>query len=178
MSIELREVVDEDAASLFALEGAVLAAGVGMVTTAADLHPDAAAYLAHVQATRARGDRAWFVAVDGARALGQVTVTRMRPSLLRHVGVFGVQVHPEAQGRGLGRALMHTAIAWAEAAGLTRLELYTRADNERARRLYASLGFVVEGVRRDFVRLPDGTFVDDLVMARVRSAAQAASRSS
>lgn len=53
--------------------------------------------------------------------------------------------------------------------GLHRLELYVRSDNERALGLYLSLGFETESVRRDFVRLDDGSFLDDLCMVRFRS---------
>jgi putative acetyltransferase len=137
-----------------------------MVTTEADLPADEAGYLEFLRTARARKDGVWIVAADGERVIGQVTLARLRATLVRHVALLGIQVHPEAQGRGLGRALMERAIAWAASTDVLRIELYVRADNERARRLYASLGFVVEGVRRDFVRLPDGTFVDDLVMAR------------
>jgi RimJ/RimL family protein N-acetyltransferase len=46
-----------------------------------------------------------------------------------------------------------------------KIELNVRSVNEVARRLYRRVGFVEEGVLRDRVRLPDGTFVDDIVMA-------------
>ena len=36
----------------------------------------------------------------------------------------------------------------------------------RAIALYESLGFVTEGVRRNFIALDDGGFADDLLMAR------------
>jgi putative acetyltransferase len=61
---------------------------------------------------------------------------------------------------------MEYLIDHARAHGLIRIELYTRDDNMRGRALYESLGFVLEGVRRKFVRLEDGTFVDDLTMVR------------
>ena len=46
-------------------------------------------------------------------------------------------VAPQAQGRGLGRALLQQAQA-----GRDRLELWTFARNARARRFYATAGFV------------------------------------
>ena len=50
---------------------------------------------------------------------------------------------------------------------MLRVELGVRADNLRAVALYRSLGFVEEGVRRDFVRLGDGSFVDDITMGQL-----------
>jgi RimJ/RimL family protein N-acetyltransferase len=46
-----------------------------------------------------------------------------------------------------------------------KIELLVRATNQRAIRLYSKLGFLEEGRFRDRVRLPDGSFVDDLAMA-------------
>lgn len=81
-------------------------------------------------------------------------------------------IHPKAQGLGLGRALVETLLAWADAPprdgepAIERVELYVRADNPRAIALYRSVGFEEEGRRRGFVRTPDGERVDDLVLTR------------
>ena len=46
-----------------------------------------------------------------------------------------------------------------------KVELLVRDSNPGAIRLYQRLGFVEEGRFRDRIRLPDGTFVDDVAMA-------------
>ena len=104
--------------------------------------------------------------LEPGRALaGSATLDRLLPAFLRHVGVAAVGIAPAHQGLGAGRALMEALIAHARATGLERVELYVRTDNPRAIALYRSLGFEHEGTRRRFVRLPDGTYVDDHVMA-------------
>ena len=50
-------------------------------------------------------------------------------------------VAPEAEGQGLGRALVAAAEDWARARGLPALTLHVFAANTRARGFYASLGF-------------------------------------
>lgn len=111
--------------------------------------------------------------VAGEQLIGTSEIWRMKQSLLRHVALMSVEVHPSAQGLGVGRRLFERALAWAtltrshDQPRVERLELYVRADNVRARRLYESLGFEVEGVRRRFVRLGDGRYIDDLVMGRL-----------
>jgi ribosomal protein S18 acetylase RimI-like enzyme len=45
------------------------------------------------------------------------------------------------------------------------VELLVRDSNPGAIRLYQRLGFVEEGRFRDRIRLPDGTFGDDIAMA-------------
>jgi ribosomal protein S18 acetylase RimI-like enzyme len=109
-----------------------------------------------------------LVAVVDGEIAGYVRVqraTRFRSS--DHVlTVNGVAVDPERQGRGIGRALMEAAIAEARRRGARRLTLRVFSPNERARRLYESVGFVVEGVLRDEFLL-DGRYVDDVLMAFV-----------
>lgn len=123
--------------------------------------------LARSLAASERGEEVTMVAdADGVGVVGSASLHRLRPAYCRHVAVLALGVHPAHQRRGIGRSLLEALLAWARAHGLVRIELYVRADNHRARALYRDLGFVQEGVRARFVRLPDGTYVDDLIMAR------------
>ncbi|MBX2810954.1 MAG: GNAT family N-acetyltransferase [Myxococcales bacterium] len=94
---------------------------------------------------------------------------RLPVAKMRHVGVLSVGVHPEFRRRGLGQAIVEGLISWAEAHNITRIELYVRQDNHAARALYTKLGFTLEGQRHHSIQLPNGTLMDDLIMARVSS---------
>lgn len=173
--VTLRLAAVTDAEALVALEHAVVRARAGVVKHDDEVAPDAAAFvrragLSLVGAENADGRSFRLVAETGGALVGDVVLTRMPFRMLRHVALLGLGVHPDAQGAGLGRALMASALGHArvlrdaDGARITRVELYVRADNARARALYESLGFVTEGVRRAFVRGDDGALVDDLVM--------------
>jgi L-phenylalanine/L-methionine N-acetyltransferase len=85
----------------------------------------------------------------------------------RHVAVLGISVAAEAQGQGVGRRLMQALCDYADRWGqLLRIELTVFADNERAIRLYRSLGFMHEGTHRGYA-LRDGQYADVLSMARL-----------
>ncbi len=85
----------------------------------------------------------------------------------RHVMMLGLSVAPEAQGQGVGRALMGAMLDYADRWGhVLRLELQVYADNHRAIALYESMGFRHEG-RHVGYALRDGRYVDSLSMARL-----------
>lgn len=103
--------------------------------------------------------------LDGA-VVGHALLEPFEMIANSHVFRLTVAVAPDHVGRRIGRALMLDLLDWATGDPRVRkIELHVRATNERAIRLYRSLGFVEEGRFRQRVRLPDGTFVDDLGMA-------------
>ena len=109
-----------------------------------------------------------LVAVVDGEAAGYIRINRAsRFHSSDHVlTVNGIAVDPARQGRGVGRALIDAAVAEARRRRARRLTLRVFSPNERARRLYESAGFVVEGVLREEFFL-DGRYVDDILMARV-----------
>ncbi|WP_433439974.1 N-acetyltransferase family protein [Nonomuraea sp. CA-141351] len=91
-----------------------------------------------------------FVAVEGddSRVIGVVSVSRQRHftgATDAYVGELAVAEH--AVRGGVGRRLMAAAEDWARQQGLSHLTLETGAANTTARRFYASLGYLEEGVR-------------------------------
>ena len=70
-----------------------------------------------------------------------------------------------AQGRGLGPAAVRAVARWLVASrGHHRLTIDPAADNDRAIRAYASVGFQPVGRLREYERMPDGTWTDGLLM--------------
>lgn len=86
------------------------------------------------------------------------------PSHAHVLAVNGLAVAPEAQGRGVGRALVEAVLAAAKQRGLVKVTLRVLGHNTGARRLYERCGFVTEGVLKgEFVL--DGQPIDDVLMA-------------
>lgn len=85
----------------------------------------------------------------------------------RHVMMLGISLAPEAQGKGVGTALMAAMCDYADNwLGTLRLELDVYTDNEVALRLYRKFGFVIEGTQTGYA-LRDGVYVDSHCMARL-----------
>jgi L-phenylalanine/L-methionine N-acetyltransferase len=87
----------------------------------------------------------------------------------RHVGEIGLAVHDDWCGRGIGTALLRSAIDLAERwLTLSRLELSVFVDNAPAIALYEKFGFKREGKFERYA-LRDGEYVDTWTMARLQS---------
>jgi RimJ/RimL family protein N-acetyltransferase len=100
----------------------------------------------------------------GGDIVASAAIKRTPRPRIAHVGEFGLCVVKVEWGRGLGRILCEVAIAQERHMGIKRIELRVGADNRRARRLYESLGFVVDGrAARGF--LVGEVFYDELLMS-------------
>jgi RimJ/RimL family protein N-acetyltransferase len=72
-------------------------------------------------------------------------------------------------GKGSGTRLLSRALDWLYIETETnRIDLDLFVENERARRTYEKLGFVVEGRLRDYHRSVDGRIRDALIMSILR----------
>ena len=97
--------------------------------------------------------------------IGMVGFRRERRERVQHKGtIWGMYIAAEAQGRGLGRALMRKAIARASSMpGLEQINLGVISGNEYARNLYLSLGFESYGLEKRAI-VVDGDYHDDELM--------------
>ena len=111
-------------------------------------------------AERGDGDAGQVVGTAGLHPMG----TALRR---RHVALLGISVATEAQGQGVGTALMQGLCDYADRwMQVLRIELDVYTDNARAIGLYRKFGFEIEGTRRCFA-LRDGVYVDSHTMGRL-----------
>ena len=160
-----------DAEGLVALDTALARAGVGMVLTVDQVRSidDERRRIDATYAEMSAGRATLCVVAEHTRApnqiIGSASLMQLTPARCSHVGLVAVGVDPEFRRQGVAREMIRHLIDHAKSFGLLRLELYVRADNSGAHALYRSLGFHHEGTRVRFVRLEDGTFVDDQIWA-------------
>ncbi|MBK5920795.1 hypothetical protein CCR80_07075 [Rhodothalassium salexigens] len=109
-----------------------------------------------------------FAAGGRAQPQGMVGVRRYPTAKARHKAwIYGLFVAPEARGRGVGQALVQAALTHAAAEVDVELVLLTVVTgNAPAIALYERMGFEAYGVEPRAMKTPDGTYYDDLLMAR------------
>lgn len=108
-------------------------------------------------------DKALYVAAAaGAGVVGYIFVS-VAPYGVADVGMAVLQ---EWRGKGLGAALLTSAIDWAEEAGAHKMALEVWPHNEAAIALYRKAGFVEEGRKRRHYRRANGELWDAVLMGR------------
>lgn len=109
-----------------------------------------------------------LVAERGGQMVGSAGLHPASQALRRrHTAMLGISVAADAQGQGVGQALLGALCDYADNwAQIQRIELTVYTDNERAIRLYRRFGFEHEGTHRAYA-LRQGRFVDAFSMARL-----------
>jgi ribosomal protein S18 acetylase RimI-like enzyme len=81
--------------------------------------------------------------------------------------IWGVYVRPGHRGRGHAPALLRALIEAAAEQGAERVTLIVSEGNAAAMRLYTRLGFAAYAFDPRALRLADGSWVQEVLMARV-----------
>jgi aminoglycoside 6'-N-acetyltransferase len=122
--------------------------------------------LARVRAELMEGDAETepFVIEHDGEVVGYIQVAEERDPEFRHAGI-DLFLRADAQGRGLGPDAIRTLAAHLiDDRGHHRLTIDPAADNTRAIAAYAKVGFRPVGRLRRYQRLPDGRWIDGLLM--------------
>ena len=115
---------------------------------------------------RSHLERHRLVAVDGERIVGWAALAPVsQRECYRGVAENSVYVDAEAQGRGVGRALLERLVADADRAGIWTIQTGVFPENEASVALHLACGFRVVGTREKLAQL-DGEWRDVLFLER------------
>jgi ribosomal protein S18 acetylase RimI-like enzyme len=161
--VNLRRLGGDDAAALRALRLEAFAAHPRDFRSSPE--EEAAIPLAELAATL---ERDLVMGLVDGEALAGAAGLRFDPrAKRRHRGeIWGVYVRPAARGQGHAEALLRALIAAAAEQGAERLTLIASEGNRAALRLYTRLGFSAYAFDPRALRLDDGTWVEERLMAR------------
>lgn len=170
----VRRAKEDDAPGMLELERALIRVGVGVVRAMEELPADEEEMRRQMcryeRGTRSGEMGVQLVAILDGLLVGEGSAHRYPPARVRHNATITVGVLPDAQGLGVGRAIVEGLLAWCRATrtgedpGVNRVRLDVFADNHRAIALYESFGFRVCGMRTRMIRNPDGSERNDQEM--------------
>jgi RimJ/RimL family protein N-acetyltransferase len=114
----------------------------------------------------AKASTRYFVLRDGEKVKAFAIFQKIgEPDLRVHLK----RIVAKDAGQGSGTRLLSHALDWLYSETETnRVDLDLFVENERARRAYEKLGFIVEGRLRDYHRSVDGRIRDALIMSLLR----------
>ncbi len=164
----IRLATEADAAALLALRKKIFAESDTMLWEPAEFTATEDDERKRIRHLNSKANSTYLLAESGGHVVGLLFVMGEEANRLKHSAWVAMGVSKEHKGQGIGTALLQEAIAWSKRAGLVRLALTVRTTHLRAVALYLRCGFVVEGVRRNSVRV-DGVLMDEYLMAIVHA---------
>lgn len=92
----------------------------------------------------------FYISVEENKVVGYIGLS----VIIDEGYILNVAVHPDYQGKGIGKALVKTVDDFAVENNLAFVTLEVRPSNEKAISLYESFGFKKVGERRDYYSNP------------------------
>ena len=92
----------------------------------------------------------WLVAVEDGRVAGYIG----SQTVMGESDMMNVAVHPDYRRRGIAERLVNDLVEALKAFESHCLTLEVRESNDSARALYAKLGFLQAGLRKNYYRNP------------------------
>jgi ribosomal-protein-alanine N-acetyltransferase len=160
----VRRASPSDAAELVELARAVGSEPEGWLITDGDWRTQGEERR-YLRALRRHPHAAVFVAEGPEGIVGRLSIARDTHPASEHVADLGLMVARGFRRRGIGRALMAAAEAWAQEVGVRKIELHVFPHNTAAIALYEGLGYEREGFRRRHYRR-GRDFLDAILMAK------------
>ncbi|WCM26699.1 GNAT family N-acetyltransferase [Sphingomonas sp. QA11] len=158
--MSIRPARADDAAAIWSIIGPVIGAGE---TYALDRDMAEAEAIAYWMGA----DRETFVAEEDGVVLGTYYIRANQAGGGRHVANCGYMTHVAATGRGLARRMAEHSIDRARLRGFRAIQFnFVVSSNDRAVRLWQSLGFDIVGTLPRAFDHPAHGFVDAFVMFR------------
>jgi RimJ/RimL family protein N-acetyltransferase len=106
-----------------------------------------------------------IVAEVSENIVGQLDFSNGHKKRNAHTGEFGMGVHKDYRGLGIGSLLLSALIEWTKNhPNIEKVNLCVHSTNDRAIAMYKKHGFQMEGLRTKDLKYQNNTYVDTVLM--------------
>lgn len=163
-SVNIREAQESDAKAIIQYIRENQDRYMYMISKTDEMKLDVAYEKQMIKLHGQRENCVFFIAVERNQVIGMLNFVGGNRSRDMHDGEFGLSVHKDHFGQGVGSMLMDHLMRWGQNNKvIKRMTLFVMHSNKGAINLYKRFGFSIEGVRRKAVRFEDGR-IQDLIM--------------
>jgi len=105
----------------------------------------------------------------GQKIIAQASLhTHNSRKKIRHVGGWGIMIHPHFQHQGLGEILLTIIEDIAKKKGLKRLQAKYAEGNRAAEELYLrKMGYDIEGRQKKAFLVDNSTYIDEILIGKL-----------
>ena len=106
-----------------------------------------------------------IVAEIEGQIVGQLDFANGHRERIAHTGEFGMSVHKDFRGCGIGGLLLESLIMWCRSnTKIEKINLCVHHTNNRAIKMYEKYGFKKEGIRSKDLKYSKDEYVDTILM--------------
>ncbi len=110
-------------------------------------------------------NRQFLVAVVDEKIIGDASAWVGRLKKNKHTALMGIAIQKEYRGLGIGKLLMEQLIDWLKSKAVEKIWLTVFSTNKRAIALYEKIGFEIEGIQKNHIKIRD-EYIDRIFMAK------------
>ncbi len=168
LTVQIRDADPADASALIYYLEQMTKDGEGQVLEYQEYSPTLEEELQWIHNSRLNPNEVLLVVIYNDQVIGLIEFRQEKRQRLKHTGSLGMGVIPEWRSSGVGSLLITSLLEWLELyTDIEIVQLALLANNNRALSLYQKCGFVLEGCRKNYIKINIGEYVDELIMAKV-----------
>lgn len=165
IQVLVRIAVPEDAAALVQTISTYAADSEHLIITPEEFNPGPDRQEAWIRSFLDSSNSILLIAVHNNSIIGNIDLNGSPRKKLQHTAMVGMGIALEWRNSGLGTAMLHAALSWAQSNPvLEQLWLQVYHNNDAGIALYKKLGFTEQGRQPGFIRTGDGAYADNVLM--------------
>lgn len=169
----LRNGKENDAQALLAYLDLILQDDNGMVTEPGEMQLSVDEEKKWRQGMQEHPNEILLIVEHNGEIIGNLDFHIGQRRRLAHRGWLGMAVASQWRGKGVGSILLGGLLKWTTTRpDIDKISLAVLAINKPAINLYQKFGFVEEGRRIREIKMPNGSYIDDILMYKLLGVAE------